>query len=495
MMPRQYGKSTSTIAFLLHYIIFNENVRVALLANKGPTANVLLGRLQLAYENLPEWLQIGVLAWNKGSLELENGSTVLASATSSSAVRGDSFNVIVLDEFAHVENNLAADFFASVYPTISSGMNTKVIITSTPKGMNHFYKRWIDAEGGRNDYVAVKVHWSERPGRDEKWKETTIRNTSAEHFAVEFECSFLGSTNTLISGQCLSTIPYLDPKVSNAGLCVHEEPIAGHEYFITVDVARGSGNDYSAFVVFDLTEYPHRVVAKYKNNDISALMFPEVIKQVATKYNDAWVLAEVNDIGEQVANILYLDLEYPQVLMTAVKGRSGQVLAGGFSGRNGQMGVKMSNTAKKIGCANLKTVIEDQKLWFCDGDILEEMTVFIEKNGTYKADTGYNDDLAMCLVIYAWAITQPYMKDLMELDMRKKIHEDHAQQIEEDMLPFKFFTASELEDDDEEKDESLVWTPTASDWSLTPRATALSTDELRELACGQFSGYGEWDSW
>ena len=187
-MPRQTGKSTTVVSYLLHYAVFNDNVNIGILANKAATARELLDRLQTAYENLPKWMQQGVISWNKGSLELENGSKIMAASTSASAVRGMSFNILFLDEFAFVPNHIAESFFASVYPTITSGQNTKVIIVSTPHGMNHFYRMWHDAENGKNGYIFTDVHWSEVPGRDSDWKAQTIANTSEQQFKVEFEC-------------------------------------------------------------------------------------------------------------------------------------------------------------------------------------------------------------------------------------------------------------------------------------------------------------------
>ena len=261
-LPRQSGKSTTMISYLLHYSLFNPSVNIAILANKAATARDLLGRLQLAYEHLPKWLQQGVMSWNKGSLELENGSKILASSTSASAVRGGSYNIIFLDEFAYVPSNVAEQFFSSVYPTISSGKSTKVMIVSTPHGMNMFYKLWTDAEEKRNSYIPIEVHWSEVPGRDEKWRKETIANTSEQQFQTEFECEFLGSIDTLISPHKLRTLAYKTPVQSNAGLDVYEQPQKDHTYFITADVSRGTKNDYSAYVVFDVTQVPYRVVAK-----------------------------------------------------------------------------------------------------------------------------------------------------------------------------------------------------------------------------------------
>ncbi len=437
-LPRQTGKSTTVVAYLLHYAIFNDSVNVGILANKASTARELLGRLQLAYENLPKWMQHGILVWNKGNVELENGSKILAASTSASAVRGMSFNILFLDEFAFVPNHVAEQFFASVYPTITSGKSTKVIIISTPNGMNHFYKTWEDAKNGKNGYVTNEVHWSQVPGRDHKWKEETLKNTSKRQFAQEFECDFLGSADTLISPSKLQNIPFSDPIKSNAGLDIHERAEKDHEYIITVDVARGIGGDYSAFVVFDITTMPYKVVAKYRNNEIKPILFPSVIFQVAKEYNCPYILTEVNDIGDQIASMLNYDLEYPNVLMCAMRGRAGQVVGQGFSGNKTQLGVKMSITVKKQGCANLKAIIEEDKLTFKDFEILQELTTFIQRKQAWEADEGYHDDLVMCLVLFAWLVLQDYFKEMTDQDVRRRIYEEQREQIEQDMAPFGF---------------------------------------------------------
>ena len=438
--PRQTGKSTTCVSYLLHYVIFNDNVNVAILANKASTARDLLGRLQLAYENLPKWMQQGIIAWNKGSMELENGSKVLAASTSASAVRGGSYNIIFLDEFAFIPNHIAEDFFASVYPTISSGQSTKVIMVSTPHGMNHFYRYWHDAERGRNDYIPTEVHWSEVPGRDAEWKEQTIKNTSEEQFRTEFECEFLGSVDTLISASKLKLLVYEDPKTINGGLAIYTEPIPNHDYIITVDVARGIQKDYSAFIVFDTTSIPYRVVARYRNNTIKPMLFTNIIHEVAQGYNDAYILCEVNDIGDQVASILNFDLEYENILMCAMRGRAGQIVGTGFSGKKTQLGVKMSVTTKKVGCSNLKTLIEDDKLLLCDYETIAELTTFIQRKQSFEAEEGCNDDLAMCLVIFSWLVVQDYFKEMTDNDVRKRMYEEQKNQIEQDMAPFGFIS-------------------------------------------------------
>ena len=439
-MPRQTGKSTTVISYLLHYLIFNDSVNIGILANKAATARELLARLATAYENLPKWMQQGVLVWNKGNIELENGSKILAASTSASAVRGMSFNILFLDEFAFVPNHVADSFFASVYPTITSGKNTKVIIVSTPHGMNHFYRMWHDAERGKNEYIPTDVHWSEVPGRDAQWKDTTIANTSEQQFKVEFECEFLGSVNTLINPSKLRNLVYEDPIKRNAGLDIYENPIKEHNYIMTVDVARGLGNDYSAFIVFDTTEFPYKAIAKYRNNEIKPMLFPNIILDVAKAYNQAYLMIEVNDIGDQVASILQYDLEYQNILMASMRGRNGQIVGQGFSGKKTQLGVRMTAAVKKLGCSNLKTLLEDDKLLTVDYDIISELTTFSQKHNSFEAEEGCNDDLAMCLVIFSWLVRQEYFKEMTDQDVRKRLYEDQRDQIEQDMAPFGFIS-------------------------------------------------------
>ena len=462
-LPRQSGKSTVVTAYLLWYSIFNDNVNVAILANKAATAREMLQRLQLSYENLPKWLQQGVVNWNRGSLELENGSKIMAASTSASAVRGMSFNIIFLDEFAFIPTHIADEFFSSVYPTISSGKSTKVIIISTPKGMNMFYKLWHDAEKGKNEYTTTEVHWSQVPGRDAAWKEQTIKNTSEEQFNQEFECEFLGSVNTLITSSKLKILPYDDPLTSSAGLDIFEEPIEGHDYVCTVDVARGITKDYSAFTIIDTTDIPYRLVAKYRNNKIKPLLFPNIIHQVCTQYNHAYTLIEVNDIGGQVADIMQFDLEYDNLLMCSMRGRAGQVVGQGFSGSKVQLGVKMSTTVKKTGCANMKQLIEDDKLVFTDFDIITELTTFIQKGQAWEAEEGCNDDLAMCLVIFSWLATTDYFRELHDSDVRARMYQEQKDAIEADMAPFGFVSDG-LEDETFVDEEGDRW-ESNRDWN------------------------------
>ena len=437
-LPRQSGKSTTIVSYLLHYALFNPNCNIAILANKSSTARDILGRLQLAYENLPKWLQQGVINWNKGSIELENKSSIVAASTSSSAIRGGSYNIIFLDEFAFVPANIAEQFFSSVYPTISSGQKTKMIIVSTPHGMNMFYKLWVDSQNKKNEYVPIEVHWSEVPGRDEKWKEQTIRNTSAEQFQQEFECDFLGSVDTLISPSKIKAMPHIEPIESKGGLDMYEKPVKGKTYVCTVDVARGVTKDYSAFIIFDCSQVPYRIVAKYKNNEVKPFVFPNVIQQVCNGYNKAHVLVEVNDLGQQISDTLQYECEYENLLMTTQRGRAGQILGAGFSGRGSSLGVRMTKSIKKLGCSNIKTLIESDKILINDFNIIEEMSTFSKRGTSWQAEEGCNDDLMMCLVSFGWLSNQEYFKELTDSNIRNQLYVEQQNLIEQDMAPFGF---------------------------------------------------------
>lgn len=446
-LPRQVGKTTVTAATILWYILFHENYSVALLAHKLAQAREILGRIQLAYENLPKWMQQGVVEWNKTSVELENGSKILAAATSSSAIRGGSFNLIYLDEFAFVPPHFQGDFFASVYPTISSGNTTKVIITSTPKGLNMFYKMWSEAVDGKNSFVPFEVHWSDVPGRDEKWKEETIRNTSERQFREEFETEFIGSSSTLINPGKLLQLPVIAPMKYTDDYAVYEDPTAEENknnlYVLVADTSRGVGRDYSAFVIYNVTQLPYKVAARYKNNEISPLIFPNIIHQFAKMYNDAYTCIEVNDNGQQVADILYRELEYENVVMTQMRGRQGQMISGGFASKP-TPGVRTTAQVKRIGCTNFKTLVESDKLILGDAEILDELYRFVETGDSFAAEEGAHDDLAMCCVIFAWMTMQPYFKEWTDTNVREKIQQDNLKLLDEEFLPFEVNTGEDF---------------------------------------------------
>ena len=465
-LPRQTGKSTTIVAWLVHYVLFNQNVNVAILANKLKTATEIMKRLKEAYEYLPKWLQQGVVEWNKTSIQLENGSRVMASATSASAVRGGSYNVIFLDEFAHVPPNVADEFFSSVYPTITSGQTTKVIIVSTPNGLNMFYSLWQGAnrkpgEEGKNEYIPIEVHWSQvplypnGPLRDQKWKERTIKQLGGgsggeQKFQSEYDCDFIGSSFTLISSAKLHTLAAKTPLGrTKEGLTIYEEAKDGRIYVMTVDTSRGQGKDYSAMVVFDITDAPYRIVAQYRNNIISPMLLPTIISTLGKKYKNAYVLVEVNDIGGQVADILHYDLEYDNILMSTNKGRSGMVLNGGFGKGESLFGVRTTVTVKKLGCSILKSLIEQDKLIIEDEDTIKELLSFVVKHNSYSADEGHTDDLVMCLVLFSWLTKQSYFKELTNIDIRKELFDGEIKKIEEeDWFSFGFISGyDDLEND------------------------------------------------
>ena len=450
---RQSGKTTTSVGYLLWLSLFTERYSIAITANKKSLAVDILARYQLAYENLPMWLQQGVVIWNKGSVELENGSKLLAASTAASSVRGGSFNLVFMDEFAHVHNNLAEEFFTSTYPVISSGKTTKIISVSTPRGMNLYYKMWMDAINKKSDYFAVDIHWSRVPGRDEEWKEKTIRNTSIRQFNQEFGCEFLGSTNTLIDGSKLQTLVAIDPidpdDTMFNGIALPREmdifipPIKesfddetkkqidkDHVYAMTVDVSEGKNLDYAAFSIFDVSTIPYKQVATYRNNQLHPMLFPDIIKHCAEYYNNAHVLIEINN-NPTVADTLYQDLEYENIFKIYAGNKKAQQIS--ESGKATQNGVNMSPLVKRVGCTTLKTLIETDKLQLNSGDTIYELTRFIATNNSFAAEEGANDDLAMTLVIFAWLTTQKMFIELSSTDIRKRLQIENNYVKEDDI--------------------------------------------------------------
>ena len=437
-MPRQVGKTTTTVGYMLWSVLFNDNYSIAILANKGSLAREILGRVQYAYEYLPTWMQQGILVWNRGNIELENKSKIYAYATSGAGVRGGTYNLVFLDEFAFVPNNIAEEFFTSTYPVISSGTTTKVIIVSTPNGLNLFYKMWKDATEKRSLYKPVEVHWSMVPGRDQKWKEETIRNTSEEQFRQEFETEFIGSTATLISAAKLKSLSYETPIESSDGFDVYEYPQKGSMYVITVDSSEGVGLDYSAFSVIDVTSIPYRQVAKYRNNKIPTLIYPTLIYSAGMKYNEAFILCETNNIGQQVVDILHYDLEYDNIFKLEHHNIKGQHISAGFK-RSVSFGLRTTTSVKKIGCANFKAMVESDKLIINDQDTLLELYTFSRDKDTYKAEEGNHDDMAMTLVMFCWLAAQSFFKETTNGDIRRRLVEEQNLLVEENIAPVGIF--------------------------------------------------------
>lgn len=434
MQCRQSGKTATTAAYILHYATFNASKTVAILANKASQAREILSRVQLSYEGLPFFLKQGVITYNKGSTKFGNLSEIFCGASSSSSIRGRSISLLYIDECAFLRGDM--EFYESTYPTISSGKESRIIVTSTPNGARGlFYKLWSESVDKINMFKSMCVPWNLVPGRDNAWKAEQIANTSAEQFNQEHGLIFRGSQNSLLSSDTLAMLPISRPEAVYGDLLVYEEPIPNHTYFTTVDTSRGVGGDYSAFCVFDITEVPYTLVACYRNNRISPMIYPQMIKSVCDKYNESFVLVEVNDIGEQVANILYYDFEYENMLMCFSEKSTQKI---GFV-KDARVGVRTTTQVKSIGCSNVKTMIETDKLILNDETTINEFGTFVPRGRSYEADSGANDDMVMCCVLFAWASTQQYFIDLTDRDISRSIRDSMAEQMMEDLLPFGIF--------------------------------------------------------
>lgn len=455
MEGRQQGKTITSAACILHYTLFNSSKTVAILANKSTAAREVLSRYQIMYESLPLWMQQGVKVWNKGDVELENGSKVFTSATSTSGIRGKSVNWLYIDEAAIVPNNVAEEFFTSTYPTIMAGETTKVLLTSTPLGYNHFWKYWNDAQEGRNGFVPLQIPYWEIPGRDEKWAADQKAVLGELKFNQEVLCTFLGSSNTLIAADTIGRLSPKSYEFSKDGLDIIESPKENKAYFMVVDTSRGVGGDYSAFTVIDTTDYPYSVVAKYRDNKISPLLYPTIIHKVAKDYNSAYILVEINDIGQQVADIIHNDLEYENMIWVGSDSRYGQTLSA--SGKNSNLGVRTTKQIKRIGCATLKSLVENNKLLIFDENIISELSTFIEHNGAFEADEGYHDDLTMTLVLFSWASNDVMFKDLMNANNRQALYSSQIKQIEEELTPFGFFDSGVPEEQLPQVMDGDIW--------------------------------------
>ena len=456
MEGRQQGKTITAAACILWYTLFQENKTVAILANKSSAAREVLSRYELMYEMLPIWMKHGVKTYNKGDIELENGSKVFTAATSSSGIRGKSVNWLYIDEAAIIPNNVAEQFFTSVYPTISAGVTTKILLTSTPLGYNHFWKFWNEAEQGLNGFTTMFIPYSKIPGRDQKWADEQRAMLGELKFNQEVLCRFLGSSNTLINPDTIGQMSVKPYVYSKDGLDVFVEPEEDHVYMLVADTSRGVGGDYSAFTVMDITSYPHSVVAKYRNNKISPLLFPNIIYKVAKDYNKAYCLIEINDNGQQVADSLYMDLEYENVFFVGSNSKTGQYLSGGFS-QGATLGVRTTKQVKRLGCTSFKSLVEGHKLLIHDPDIINEISTFIEVRGTHKADEGYFDDLVMTLVLFAWATNESFFKDLTDTNLRKALYEEQFKQIEENLTPFGIIDDGTPEEEKPQIMTDAIW--------------------------------------
>tara|TARA_R110000796_G_scaffold187964_3_gene304913 strand:+ start:425 stop:2047 length:1623 start_codon:yes stop_codon:yes gene_type:complete len=444
---RQAGKTTTAVAIILHYVLFNDHKTCALLANKGDAAREVLDRIKIAYEALPKWMQQGVVEWNKGSVEFENGCKIIAGSTSSSAIRGKSISFLYIDETAFVEN--WDEFFASVFPTISSGNTTKILFTSTPKGLNHFYKTCEGAREGRNGYIFIEVPWQRVPGRDQKWKEETLAAMDHDYqkFAQEFECQFLGSSGTLIEGSKLKALVFREPQAEREHLRIFDYPDKSKTYVIIVDVSRGKGLDYSAFQVMDVSKMPYRQVAAYRDNMVTPIDYATIIHSVVKMYNEAYVLVEVNDIGEQVSDLLHYEYEIETLLYTESAGRSGKRISAGF-GKSVDKGIRTTKSVKAIGCNMLKLMIEQDQLIVQDFFTINELSTFSRKGVSYEAESGAHDDLVMCLVLFGWLTDQTFFREMTDINTMMRLKERNEEDLMESLLPIGFNSDDMMDDED-----------------------------------------------
>jgi hypothetical protein len=434
MASRQVGKTQTMAAFFLWYTIFNPNKTCAVLANKAMVAKEILDRYKTAYENLPKFLQHGVVSFNRTSVELENKSRVITASTSSSAIRGFSISCLALDEFAFVNTSVAEEFFTSVYPTISSGKETKILISSTPNGFNHFYKLWNEAEANINGFKPLCINWDAVPGRDLKWKEDQIATLGEEKFSQEYENEFIGGKNTLIGGRYLKTLSPVKPIQSSDSLHIYAKPEKGQRYIIVCDPSRGVGNDDSAFIVFNVTEFPITIAATYYDANVSPIVLPTILERLGYTYNDASILVEINDNGQQVADILWRDLEYEETLIIETRKKKREY------------GIRTTKRIKAQGCTLLKNMIESQKLIVQDMELISQISSFIQKRNSYEADAGHHDDLVMCCVLMAWFSSTDLFTSLTDQNFRNQYRDQKMNEIDQNMLPFGFIDDG-LDDD------------------------------------------------
>jgi hypothetical protein len=432
---RQSGKSISSVVYLLWYACFHPEKTIAILANKGAIAREMLARVTLALENLPFFLQPGCKALNKGSIEFSNNSRIIASATSGSSIRGLSINLLFLDEFAFVEND--AQFYTSTYPVISAGKDTQIIVTSTANGIGNIYhKLWEGATTNTNEFKPFRIDWWDVPGRDEKWKDITISNTSELQFEQEFGNTFHGRGNTLISANHLLAQKAEEPVHIRENVFIYKETIPEHDYILLVDVAKGRGQDYSTFNIIDVSMDPFEQVATFRDNNISPMLLPDIVYKYAKTYNEAYVLIESNDSGVVVCNGLYYDLEYENMFVeSAIK--------------KDAIGATMTKRVKRIGCSSIKDLIEQKKLLIRDPQTIIEMSTFVSKGSSFMAIAPNHDDLMMNLVLFGWFTTTDIFAGISNIDMKDMLYKEQLKAIQDDMLPFGII------DDGQEKKEGI----------------------------------------
>ena len=464
LLSRQVGKTVTSMAYILHYIIFNSHKNVLVLANRGDTARSILAKLKEYYKNLPFFLQSGVIEWSKSSVELENGCKIHADGTSESAGRSESVSLLYLDEFAFVPNGQAADFMRAVYPTVSSSKTSKIIICSTCNGLNHYYKMWNDASKGRNEFVPFTVPWDAIPGRDEEFKRKTISDIGQDAWDVEYENKFLGSSGTLISGTVLSRLTYDDPIFDENYLVLYERVKSDHTYIITVDPSEGLGQDYTVAMIHDVTKLPYKQVGMYRNNSIDPHLVPDILNTLGKMFNNAYILIEANNIGNVICSDMHYLIEYENLVRTTTMIGKMASVSTGFGKAKSIAGLKTTKATKRIGCSYLKSLVENDQYQIRDFTTIQELSTFSRKGDTYQAEDDCNDDTCMALVLFSWLVNDSIFKEILNVDLKEKLKDqDHCNMLRNDILPFGFYSSGleEIEEDDPDEPDHLkngaVW--------------------------------------
>lgn len=420
--PRQSGKTTATSMLCLWLALFNDDYNIGIVAQNEKTAIGILSRVKKAYDNLPEFLKMETINWSAKTVVFVNGSMISVSGTSAASARGGSYNFLYLDEFAFVPDHIQHEFYQSTIPTITAGNTGKILITSTPHGLNKFYKIWKDSENGNNKFRRVAIEWFEVPGRDEKWRREQENLLGKDGFLQEYNCDFLGSTHTLISAKKLQEMSWGEPLQEHDGLDIYKYPTAGHQYIIVADVSQGINLDYSAFIVFDVTKWPITIAAKYQNNKINSIKYAQLLVSIAKNYNNAYCLVEVNNIGIEIADIMFTDFEYTNLFSCHNKNKDKklELTLSDMIGES-RLGVITSQLVKRLGCNSLKNMIESDRLIIEDHDIIEQLSVFVQFKKSYQAEAGKNDDLVVCLFLFAYLVDSDIYKQLSDKSFRKEL--------------------------------------------------------------------------
>ena len=406
----------TTAAYIVYYIIFNQHKTVSICANKEATSKEIFQRVRKMFEKLPNWLKPGVIEWNKKSVELDNGCSVFVGSTSSSSISGKSVNFLYIDEVALISKKMAEDFFDSVLPVVAADPNAKIVQSSTPKKLNHFYRSWQDAVNGRSGYKHLKVEWWDVPGRDEAFKEKIVKEKGLDHWLQEYATEFLGAGGTLISGRTLKELVQLPPieTLHDKKYRVYENPINNRKYMVFVDVGEGIEKDDSTCQVIDITELPYNQVAVYQDNTIKPKLFNGIIEKIAKQYNNAIVVIETNSCGQEVANNLNYVSEYENIFYDE------------------DFGMKTTKLTKRLGCSEFKSMIETKKLIIHDSNTIEQISNFSDNGrGSFGSEDG--DDLVMPLINFAYWINKKEYTDnwLDEDDIQDKINKELKEELEE----------------------------------------------------------------